>query len=209
MTRPASSGITDTPEDLNNTSGEDDGMVQFRPMSNPATGEWIRFMPAPENDNGDVVRFHWRSMPGGMITEHVHPHQEERFSITAGEAHFTVSGRHRVVRAGETITVPIGVPHSERNPGSVAIEGVVELRPALHTRQMHEAFASLAAEGKTTNRGAPKNPLQLGATLWHFRHESRVTTPPTWVQNLVLPPLSALATVFRVRAHDDRWNTRI
>ncbi|MGA2009391.1 MAG: cupin domain-containing protein [Solirubrobacteraceae bacterium] len=209
MTRPASSAVTDTPEDLNNTSSEDDGTVAFRPISNPATGEWIQFMPAPENSDDDVVRFHWRSMPGGMITEHIHPHQEERFTITAGEAHFTVSGRRRVVCAGETITVPIGVPHAERNPGSIAIEGIVELRPALHTRQMHEAFAGLAAEGKTTNRGAPKNPLQLGATLWHFRNESRVTAPPPWVQNLVLPPLSALAEVFRIRAYDDRWNSRI
>jgi quercetin dioxygenase-like cupin family protein len=210
MTHPASSPTTSMPHDLNTTSSEEDGqIVQFRPISNPATGEQIQYMPAPENDNDDVVRFHWRSLPGGMITEHIHPHQEERFTITAGEAHFTVNGTPHVVRAGETITAPIGVAHSERNPGSVAIEGVVELRPALHTRQMHEAFAGLAAEGKTTNRGAPKNPLQLGATLWHFRHESRVTAPPTWVQNLVLPPLSTLARVFRVRAYHDRWNSRI
>ena len=208
MTRPNDSGITETPNDFNNTSNADDGNARFRPISNPATGEWIQFMPAPDND-GDVVRFHWRSMPGGMITEHTHPHQEERFAITAGEAHLTVDGTPRVVKAGETITIPIGVPHSEGNPGSIAIEGIVELRPALHTRQMHEAFAGLAAAGKTTDRGAPKNPLQLGATLWHFRHESRVTAPPTWVQNLVLPPLSALARIFRIRAYHDRWNSRI
>jgi hypothetical protein len=75
MTRQDSSGITDTPKDLNNTSSDDDGIVQFPPISNPATGEWIQFIPAPENSNDDVVRFHWRSMPGGMITEHIHPHQ--------------------------------------------------------------------------------------------------------------------------------------
>ena len=140
-----------------------------------------------------MVRFNWRSMPGGAITEHVHPHQEERFMIIAGEAHFTLDGEERVVGPGETIVVPVGVRHSEANPGSVEIEGVVELRPALHTKEMHEAFAGLAADGKTTPRGAPKNPLQLGATLWHFRHESRVTSPPIWVQNLMLPPLWALA----------------
>jgi len=51
----------------------------------------------------------------------------------------------------------------------------------------------------TTERGAPKNPLQLGTTLWYFRHESRVTSPPLWVQNLILPPLSALAKLFGAR----------
>ncbi|HME02398.1 MAG TPA: cupin domain-containing protein [Solirubrobacteraceae bacterium] len=148
-------------------------------------------------------------MPGGAITEHLHAHQEERFTIDAGEAHFTLNGEERVVGPGETIVVPAGVRHSEANPGSVAIEGTVELHPALHTRQMHEAFAGLAAEGKTTSRGAPKNPLQLGATLWHFRHESRVTSPPTWMQNLMLPPLWALAKVFGVRPYYDRWDSRI
>jgi hypothetical protein len=34
--------------------------------------------------------------------------------------------------------------------------------------EMHEAFGA-AAKRKTTPRGAPRNPLQLGATLWHFR----------------------------------------
>jgi Cupin domain len=148
-------------------------------------------------------------MPGGAIPEHIHPHQEERFTIMAGEAHFIVDGEEHVAAAGATIVVPAGVAHSESNPGSVAIEGSVELRPGLHSKEMHEAFAGLAADGKTTPRGAPKNPLQLGATLWHFRHESRVTSPPTWVQNLIFPPLWALAKVFGVRPYYDSWDSRI
>jgi len=139
----------------------------------------------------------------------VHPHQQERFTITAGEAHFTLDGEARVVGPGETIVVPAGVRHSEGNPGSVAIEGVVELRPGMRSKEMHEAFAGLAAEGRTTPRGAPKNPLQLGATVWHFRRESRVSSPPAWVQSVILPPLWALAKLFGVRPYHDRWDTRV
>jgi mannose-6-phosphate isomerase-like protein (cupin superfamily) len=182
--------------------------VGFRPLVNRATGEWIKFAAIATDDDQDLVRFDWRSMPGGSITEHIHPQQEERFTITAGEAHFTLDGEQHVVAAGETIVVPAGVRHSESNPGTVEIRGVVELRPALHSRQMHEAFAGLASEGKTTPRGAPKNPLQLGATVWHFRHESRATSPPIWIQNLILPPLAALAKTFRVRPYHDRWDSR-
>jgi quercetin dioxygenase-like cupin family protein len=181
---------------------------RFREFSNPATGERIQVTATPQDSEADLVRFNWRSMPGGSITEHLHPHQEERFIITAGEAHFTVNGEQRVVGPGETIVVPIGVRHTESNPGAVAIEGVVELRPALHTKEMFEAFAGLGSEGKTTPRGAPKNPLQLGATLWHFRHESRATSPPIWIQNLVLPPLAALAKLFGVHPYYDRWDSR-
>jgi quercetin dioxygenase-like cupin family protein len=180
---------------------------RFRPFFNPATREWIEFTELATDNGEDLVRFKWRSLPGGEITEHLHPHQEERFTITAGEAHFTVNGEPRVVGPGEMIVVPVGVRHSEGNPGSAEIEGVIELRPALHSKEMHEAFGGLAAEGKTTARGAPKNPLQLGATIWHFRRESRATSPPIWFQNLILPPLSALARAFGVRPYHDRWDS--
>jgi mannose-6-phosphate isomerase-like protein (cupin superfamily) len=200
---------TATTDAVDSLQGENGAGARFRTISNPATGERIQFTAVAHDGDQDIVRFNWRSMPGGAITEHLHPHQEERFIIMAGEAHFTLDGEPRVVGAGETIVVPMGVRHSEANPGSVEIAGVVELRPALHSREMHEAFAGLAAEGKTTPRGAPKNPLQLGATLWHFRHESRVTSPPIWVQNFVLPPLWALAKVFGVRPYYDRWDSRI
>ena len=184
-------------------------MTGFRPFFNPATGEWIEFTAVAEDSDGQLVRFSWRSVPGGLITEHVHPHQEERFTIHAGEAHFIVDGDAHVVGAGETIVVPIGVRHSEANRGAVEVEGTVELRPALHTREMHESFAGLAAEGKATSRGAPRNPLQLGATVWRFRRESRATSPPIWLQNLILPPLVALAKVFRVLPHRSVWDSRV
>jgi hypothetical protein len=129
-------------------------MTSFRPFFNPATGEWITYSAVAEDSDGQFVRFSWRAAPGGVIPEHVHPRQQEQFTILAGEAHFT-------------------------------------------------------ADGKTTPAGVPKNPLQLGATVWHFRRESRVTTPPIWVQNLVLPPLWALAKVFGVRPYHRHWDSRI
>ena len=180
----------------------------FRPFFNPATGEWITFTVTAADNGGQLVRFTWHSVPGGVITEHVHPHQEERFTILAGEAHFTLNGTELVAGPGETVVVPAGVPHSEGNPGPAEIEGVVELRPALYSKEWHEALAGLVADGKTTARGAPKNPLQLGATFWHFRHESRVTSPPVWAQNLMLPPLWALAKAFGVHPYYPRWDSR-
>jgi hypothetical protein len=170
-------------------------MAKYRPFFNLATGEWIEYTTVAEDTGGELVRFNWRSMPGGVITEHIH--------------HFTVKGEVRIAEAGETVIVPAGVPHSEGNTGATEIEGTVELRPALHTKELHEAFAGLIADGGTTPRGAPKNLLQLGATFWYFRHESRVTWPPIWAQNLFLPPLSVLAKLARVRPYYERWDSTL
>ena len=62
-------------------------MTSFRPFFNPATGEWITYTAIAEDNHGQLVRFTWRSVPGGVITEHIHPRQEERFTILAGQAH--------------------------------------------------------------------------------------------------------------------------
>jgi quercetin dioxygenase-like cupin family protein len=183
-------------------------MTSFRPFLNPATGERITYTAIAEDTDGQLVRFDWRYEPGGVIPEHIHPRQEERFTILAGQAHFTVNGEKHVAGPGQTIVVPAGVPHSVANPGPAQTEGIVERRPALQAKEFHEAVAGLMADGKTTPAGAPKNPLQLGATFWHFRHESRVTSPPIWVQNLMLAPLWALAKVFGVRPYYHRWDSR-
>jgi quercetin dioxygenase-like cupin family protein len=184
-------------------------MSSFRPFFNPATGEWIEYTAVGDDNAGHLVRFNWRSVPGGTITEHVHPNQEERFTILAGEAHFTVAGKATTATAGQTVVVPAGTAHSEGNLGDVDIEGVVELRPALRTKEFHEAVAGLVADGRTTARGAPKNPLQLGATFWYFRRESRVTSPPIWAQNLLLPALALLAKVLGVKPYYKRWDSHV
>lgn len=183
-------------------------MTSFRALNNPFTGEHIVFTETAETTGGELVRFDWRSSPGGVISEHIHPRQEERFTITSGVARFTMNGKPLVAQAGQTVIVPAGVPHSEGNTGAVDVSGIVELRPAFQARQWHEALAGLAADFNCTARGAPRNPLQLGATFWHFRHESRPTSPPVWVQTMVLPPLWLLAKIVGKRAYYDHWDSR-
>jgi len=183
-------------------------MTSFRVLSNPFTGEHIVFAETADTTRGEFVRFDWRSSPGGIISEHIHPRQEERFTIVSGVARFTVNGEPQVAEAGQTVVVPAGVPHSEGNPGTVDVRGTVELRPALQAKQWHEALAGLAADFKCTARGAPKNPLQLGATFWHFRHDSRPTSPPLWIQDIVLPPLWLLAKIAGRPPYYDHWDSR-
>ncbi|HEV8277689.1 MAG TPA: cupin domain-containing protein [Streptosporangiaceae bacterium] len=140
-------------------SQEDSSTTSFRPLFNPATGEWITYTAIAEDNDGQLVRFNWRSVPSSVIPEHIHPRQEERFTILAGQAHFTLNGEKHVAGPGQTIVVPAGVPHSVANPGPAQIDGIVERRPARQAKEFHEAVAGLVGDGKTTPAGAPKNPL--------------------------------------------------
>src|SRR5260370_16493459 len=78
-----------------------------------ATGEWMTYTAIAADNGGQLVRFSWRSVPGGVITEHIDPRQEERFTILACAAHFTLAREHRIAGPGESIVVPAGVPHSK------------------------------------------------------------------------------------------------
>jgi mannose-6-phosphate isomerase-like protein (cupin superfamily) len=184
-------------------------MTKFREFFNPATGESIEYTAVAEDTEGGLVRFNWRSVPGGVITEHVHPHQEERFIILSGEAHFTLEGEDRVAGAGETVVVPAGVRHSEGNPGPEDVEGVVELRPARRSKEWHEALAGLVADGRTTLRGGAEEPAPAGCHLLALPPRERVTSPPIWVQNLMLPTLWMLAKLFGVKPYYARWDSRV
>lgn len=183
-------------------------MASYRPYFNPATGEWVQYLETARETGGELVRYRWRSVPGGRITEHLHPHQEERFIIERGEGHFTVDGEEQVVRAGETLAIPPGSRHTEWNGSEEEIHGFIEFRPALKAKELHEALAGVVNDGRASARGAPRNPLQLGATFWHFRDDIRVISPPVWVQQLMLPPLAALAKLAGVKGYDERWDSR-
>ena len=187
----------------------DSPVTGFRPFFNPATGEWITYTALAEDNDGQLVRFTWRSVPGGVITEHVHPHQEERFTIMAGEAHFTLNGEQRMAGAGETVVVPAGVPHSEGNPGPAEIEGVVELRPALPPRSCTRpspawwptARPRPGARRRTRSSSAP--PSGTSAT------KAGSPRRPSGRRTSCSRPLWALAKVFGVRPYYDRWDSRI
>jgi quercetin dioxygenase-like cupin family protein len=79
----------------------------FRALVNSATGETIQFTAPSPGEAEDVVCFSWRSKPGGAITEHIHPLQEERFNITAGQAHFIVDGETCVLGPGAMLAFKI------------------------------------------------------------------------------------------------------
>ena len=137
-------------------------MTAFRPFFNAATSEWIEFTATAEDTDGQLVRFNWRSMPGGVITEHVHPHQEERFIITAGEAHFTLDGEELLARSGETIVVPAGnlTAHPGAEHRAAAIVGAGQgprrapLLPALG--QPHLVTRWDVRRGTASHSHAPK-----------------------------------------------------
>lgn len=180
---------------------------RYRTTFNPATGEHIQYTVTGRESGGALVRYRWTSDPGGAIVDHTHPGCAEIFTILDGEATFTV-GRERIVLGpGETAIVPPGVVHSERNSSGRIVRGVVELNPASQTAELHDTLAGISSDLPHTPQGAPKSPLQLGATFWGFRRDIRATRPPIWLQNIFLPILAGVAGIARVHKTRPEWDS--
>ncbi len=71
--------------------------------------------------------------PGAGPALHRHPY-EEVFVVLEGEATFTFGDHDRVVRAGETVVAPAGVPHRFVNSGPGQLRQVdIHPRPRFET----------------------------------------------------------------------------
>jgi hypothetical protein len=128
----------------------------------------------------------------------------------AAELHPAVAWSQRIRRVGGYIQLAFAVFWLVRGANSIG-GGAGRALTGHHRAHPPGTRRSLASwpTATPTARGAPKNLLQLGATFWHFRHESRATSPPIWAQDLIPPPLWALAKAFGRRPYHDDWDSRI
>ena len=127
---------------------------------------------------------------------HLHPHQDERFEIHAGELSVEMDGRTHVVRAGESLEVPRGTVHKMWNSGGETVRGSWQVRPALRTADFFadvhasRAYRREAGDGSITLLGG-------GAILSEYGDVFRVPGPAL----VTRPVFALLALVARLRGY--------
>ena len=155
-------------------------------IENPVTGERMRFLKTAVETNGEAVEIELTLEPTGFVAmPHAHPFQSERFQIVEGSVNFKVGGKHLVGEAGDVVTVDPGTPHKFWNESGRAARFVTVVRPALRFEQMIETMYSLAADGKTNEKGMP-NPLRLAVIARHHFDDARLPAVPHALQRLAL-----------------------
>src|SRR3954449_5533207 len=74
--------------------------------------------------------------PGGEPPpKHLHPAQDERFEVHAGEINTVVDGRTRTLHRGDTLDVPHRVAHQLWNAGEEEARATWITHPSGRTRQ--------------------------------------------------------------------------
>jgi quercetin dioxygenase-like cupin family protein len=121
------------------------------PLVNPFTGQVIRFVE--ETEERLVMESTYRA-GGAAAPPHLHPSQEEHFSVIEGRVRSNVDGEERVLREGDELLIPAGTLHDF---GGVPGEGgsvVWEVRPPLRTWEFFSTlFAALQAAADAQEAG--------------------------------------------------------
>jgi quercetin dioxygenase-like cupin family protein len=171
-------------------------------IENPVTGESMTFLVTGNETGGEYLEIAMTVQPRGFVaSEHLHPHQHERFRIDAGEITLRIAGREQVYRAGDDVTIPPGTPHIWWNSGQGALQVRLEFRPAGRFDQFITSFFALAQAGKVNARGLPRNPLQLAVTAREYTDVIRGTDVPAAVQTPLLAVLGSIGTIMGYRAN--------
>jgi quercetin dioxygenase-like cupin family protein len=166
-------------------------------IDNPAMGARIRFRRVARDTDGGLLELDFFLKPGGIVaTDHLHPHQEERFEVIAGVMRGHVGGEPHVVAAGGSSVVAAGVPHAWRNAGDAEAHLRVQFRPALDTEEMFDTVFALARAGRTDHRGVPALRHRL-AMLAAFPREFRPAGMPVRVHGALASGLAPLGRRLR------------
>jgi quercetin dioxygenase-like cupin family protein len=116
-------------------------------LLNPVTGTRTVFRATAESTDGAYVEVE-ATYPANSAKPplHLHPGQDEHFTVLSGHLHVLVDGIERELQAGDVLEVPRGSSHQLW--GGAHEDSVVQWRitPALRTDQMFFDLWQAAAE---------------------------------------------------------------
>ena len=158
--------------------------------------------------DGEFVRFELTLYPRGssierdadlahdpwsidVPTEHVHPLQEEHWSVRSGGLGVEYGGTEKLLTDGDSIELPTGVPHRIWNPIDEPSRVVLEFHPALDAQALTETLYVLAQRGETNENGHLKL-LQFAVTQADYPDQLYLTAVPVRVQKFLIRVLAPI-----------------
>lgn len=163
-----------------------------RVIENPISGERIIIRASGAQTGGQLLSFDLFLPPGGHVpARHVHPVQQEQFTVVAGLMRFRLGRCALLARPGETVVVPAGTAHWFGNAGAEVAHAQVEVRPALRMEELFETTEALGQGGRFHGARFPRL-ADLARVVLEFQREVAVPNVPAFLVSALLAPLAWL-----------------
>ena len=169
-------------------------------ITNARTGQTMTFLKTAAETNGALLQIECFSPPSAVKEpEHIHPLQENIFTMMSGSCNFSINGKEQIVRPGQTIKIPPGTRHYFWNAGNEVAHYIQEFKPALEIDGFFETFFALSRDGKLNDQGIP-NFFHASIIMLQYKNEIRVLTPPWPIQLLTYYALAPVGKLMGFRA---------
>lgn len=166
-----------------------------RVIDNPISGEHIIIRESGAETGGQLLSFDLFLPPRAHVpARHVHPVQEERFTVMEGRMRFRLGrfGRRSILAyPGDTVVVPAGTAHWFGNAGAGVAHALVEARPALRMEEMFETAAAMPLARYLPGARMPRL-SDLALFLSEFQRELAVPDLPASLVRACMAPLAWL-----------------
>lgn len=174
-----------------------------RVSENPITGVRHTFLVTGEETGGEYVRVRAElppRAPGPPM--HFHLGYTESFEVLQGRLDLYVGkNNHVVLTSGQSAFAPLKVAHRFWNATDEPTVFEAEIRPAANFEKAIRAGDGMARDGKTNEKGVPKNLFELA--LAYELAESYLTGMPLFLQKGIF---GALAKIARKRGYDPEFS---
>lgn len=120
--------------------------------------------------------------PGKPPPKHLHPAQDEHFSVSSGRLSTRVAGTERILEPGETLDIPRNTPHQMWNAGPEPVVARWTTRPAGRTGEWFRRLDALVRE----NGGMPPLPV-MAALLTEYDDVFRLSGVPPLLLKGIAP----------------------
>ncbi|MBO7742971.1 cupin domain-containing protein [Paenibacillus sp. MWE-103] len=160
---------------------------------NPHSGQRMIFRKTGKDTNGEMVEIESFN-PSSAQREpmHIHPKQMSSCEVLAGIVHFHADGKTHVLKAGDKLEIPAGVPHYFWNEDPEEAHTIQRFYPALDIDGFFASYFALARTVKIGKSGTPSL-LRMARPALHYRNEIRIVNPPWPVQRALFSVLAPIA----------------
>lgn len=160
-------------------------MTASQPVHDPVHRASYAFTP----DGDNLIVDTWLEA-GGQLPPHLHPIQEEHWSVVDGEVEVLLGRNKRTLRPSDgEVPVPPGTKHGLANKSQQTAHARCRVIPALHLEEFLTDSAAAARDGLFMRGGIPRG---LRGARWgarfvaRHRDETVMTFPPRFVQSAMI-----------------------
>jgi quercetin dioxygenase-like cupin family protein len=137
-----------------------------RSIYSPLQRDRVTFLETAAESGGTRTLLEIELAPGGGNAPHRHLTYAERFEVVFGTLTVRLGDDELRLEEGQTATAPIGTIHNFRNDTAETVVFRVSLDPGHRGMEKTlQAGYALQAEGRTDQKGVPRNLLQLAVLL--------------------------------------------